>query len=124
MLLILAKGELTNRGIELIYIEQKALTQLTKTKQNNRVFEIEKYAQVRIGIYNINGLKVNRYRAQELHDIGKELELNIIGVVETNVAEKEGKFIEFREKGYHTFWTDAEKDKWKGSGVAIWVDNQ
>ena len=64
-------------------------------------------------------MKVNKYRVQDLHDIGKELELNIIGVVETNVAEKEGKFIEFREKGYHTFWTDAEKDKQKGSGVAI-----
>src|SRR5438876_1087434 len=41
-LLILAKGELTNRGIESIYIEQEALTQLTKTKQNNKAFEIKK----------------------------------------------------------------------------------
>jgi hypothetical protein len=72
-----------------------------------------------IGIHNINGLKGNHYKAQELVELGVEMKYNIIGLVETNIKETEGKFLKIDRKGYYTFWSSAEKDKHKGFGVEI-----
>ena len=82
------------------------------------------FANINIGIHNINRLKDNHYKAQELIDLGIEMKYNIIGIVETNIKEIEGKFLRIDRKGYSTFWSNAEKNKHKGSGVGIWIDSK
>jgi exonuclease III len=82
------------------------------------------FTNINIGMHNINGLKGNHYKAQELIDLGIEMKYNIIGIVETNIREIEGKFLKVDKKGYNTLWSNAEKDKHKGSGVGIWIDSK
>ncbi|RIB03601.1 hypothetical protein C2G38_2224590 [Gigaspora rosea] len=52
----------------------------------------------------------------------KETKIDILGLVETNVSEKEGKLILKKVQGYHRFWSLADKNKVKGSGVVSYIE--
>jgi exonuclease III len=100
-----------------------------RIEDNQKLVELEGlgnseiFANIKIGIHNINGLKGNYYKAQELVDLAQEMDFNIVGLVETNIKESEGNFLKIDKKDYNTFWANAEKGKHKGSGVGIWIDN-
>jgi exonuclease III len=80
------------------------------------------YSKVKIAVHNINGLKNNQYRLQELIDFGEKMKFNIIGVVETNIKEREANFISTSKQRYNSWWSSAEQGKHKGSGVGILVN--
>ena len=101
----------TNNIIEQNRINNKIIT-------NNRV-----YTELKIGFHNINGIKGNPYKAQELIDLGQKEELDIIGIIETNIQEVEGRHIKIDRKNYSAYWSSIEKGKYKGSGVGIWIND-
>ena len=85
-----------------------------KTIYNNLIF-----SQIKIRFHNINSIKGNYYKAQELIELRTSTNLNIIGITETNIQEKEGRYIKINRKNYFTYWSSSKKEKHKGSGVGI-----
>ena len=55
---------------------------------NIKIAEIKK--RINIAIHNINGLKENRYKLEILVDKLEEEKYDMVGIVETNISEKEG----------------------------------
>ncbi|CAG8853395.1 30437_t:CDS:2, partial [Gigaspora margarita] len=60
---------------------------------------------LKIGVYNINGIKRNTHRLQELINFSEKYRLNIVGITETNIKEKDAKFMEIQKKRYRDFWS-------------------
>jgi len=55
----------------------------------------------------------------------EEEEITIIGITETNLTEREGKFLTYAAgRRYVEFWTNAAEDKKKGSGIGIIINEQ
>ena len=48
-------------------------------------------SSIKIGTHNINGIKGDRLKVEQLAELGKEENFNIIGILETNIGEQEGK---------------------------------
>ena len=96
----------------------------TKTIDSTNQKYRENFDNIRIAIHNINGLKNNWYRLQELLDFGEEKDFNIIGIVETNIKETEAKYSEVQSQRYKSWWASAEEGKLKGSGVGILIDKK
>ena len=46
---------------------------------------------IKIGAHNINGIKGDNMKAEQLAEFGKSEGYNIIGIIETNIGEQEGK---------------------------------
>ena len=59
---------------------RKQGTLYSKTISNNSIF-----SQIKIGFYNINGIKGNYYKAQELIELRTSSKLDIISITETNI---------------------------------------
>jgi len=92
---------------------------LKATKGNIKIAEIRK--RINIAVHNINGLKGNRHKLEILVDKLEEEKYDLVGIVETNISEKEGQYIISHREKIDSFWTNAEKGKNKGSGVGILV---
>ena len=73
-------------------------------------------------MHNINGLKGDSLKLERLVEYCKKEHFNLIGIVETNINEKEGEWFNIENRAYRGFWTDTEKDKKKGSEVRLLVD--
>ena len=73
-------------------------------------------------MHNINGLKGDSLKLERLVEHCKKEQFNLMGIVETNINEKEGEWFNIENRTYRSFWTDTEKDKKKGSGVGLLVD--
>ena len=54
----------------------------------------------------------------------EDTKIDILGLVETNVLEKEGKLMLRKVQGYYGFWSSADEDKVKGSGVGIIINSK
>ena len=63
----------------------------------------ESFEQVKIGFYNINSIKGNRTKLQELIDFGIEENLDILGITETNINAREAVFFEVNWQHYKAF---------------------
>jgi exonuclease III len=48
--------------------------------------------------------------------------INILGLTETNITEKEGRFQTLDDMRYRSFWSNANPLKKKGSGVGLLID--
>ena len=72
---------------------------IDSTNQKHRV----NFDNIRIAIHNINGVKNNQYRLQELLDFGEEKDLYIIGIVEINIKETEAKYSEAQSQRYKSW---------------------
>ena len=77
---------------------------------------------IKIGAHNINGIKGDYMKVEQLAEYGKSEGYNIIGIIETNIGEQEGKWVNTKEYGFASFWTEPEKGKHKGSGIGLLVD--
>lgn len=86
--------------------------------------DVDIFSTLKLGVHNINGIKNNTQRLQEVCDYGKRQNINIIGLVETNISVKEAKFIEIEDTKYHSHWSSAEVNKRKGSGVGILIEKE
>src|SRR5437868_8252789 len=79
------------------------------TEGNIKIAEIRK--RINIAVHNINGLKGNRYKLEILVDKLEEEKYDLVGIVETNISEKEGQYITSHREKIDSFWTNAEKGK-------------
>src|SRR6185295_14043610 len=81
--------------------------------------------KIKIACYNINGLKTKGWKLENLLGWADEEEVMILGIMETNLTEREGKFLTYAaNKKYIGYWSSAAEDKKKGSGVGILVEEQ
>ena len=92
---------------------------LKAMKDNIMIAEIRK--RINIAVHNINRLKGNRHKLEILVDKLEEEKYDLVGIVETNISEKEGQYITSHREKIDSFWTNAEKGKNKSSGVGILV---
>ena len=84
----------------------------------------EHFRSIRLGVHNINGIKENSYKLQELLDYYNEQNFNIVEITKTNIKKKKAKFLELQKEGYKDYWSSAEQDKHKGLEVDILVDSK
>ena len=77
-----------------------------------------------VGTHNINRVKTNRSKMNFVIEYIKKTNIDILGLVETNMSEKERKLMFKKVQGYHGFWLLANKDKVKGSGVGLIINSK
>ena len=94
----------------------------TKQKQLKEKWK-EGKKELKIACHNINGLKTKGWKLESLLGWAEEEEITILGIMETNLTESEGKFLmHAANRKYVGFWASAAKDKKKGSGIGILVE--
>ena len=79
---------------------------------------------LRIGTHNINGIRVNPGKIELLIDWMNEMNIDIMGLNETNINKKEGSFIVDKRLEYKGIWSCCDKDKIKGSGIGILIKDK
>jgi len=85
----------------------------------------ERRKEIKIACHNINGLKTKGWKLENLLDWAEEEEIAILGITETNIVEKERRFLAYAaNKKYVGYWTNAAEDKKKGSGIGILIEEQ
>ena len=77
------------------------------------------FSTLKLGTHNINSLKVNSHKLDMLLDQMREENIDIIGISETNISERQGKFLIPKDSDYIGFWAKANENKIKGSGVRL-----
>ena len=77
------------------------------------------FSTLKLGTHNINGLKVNSHKLDMFLDQMREENIDIIGISETNISERQGKFLIPKGSDYIGFWAKASENKIKGSGVGL-----
>jgi hypothetical protein len=82
------------------------------------------YDTLSIITHNINGIKNNNSKLYTLMDFVREKNIQIVGLCETNISEKEGKAFIKTIYDYRCIWSKQEKDKIKGKGTAILVSKK
>ena len=92
------KEQLQNKVVNRKYRYRQTKSDLPKTIYNNLTF-----LQIKIGFHNINSIKRNYYKVQELIELGTSTNLDIIGITETNIQEKEGRYIKINRKNYSIY---------------------
>ena len=80
--------------------------------------------ELRLATHNINGLKANGQKIEQLQDWIVDNEIDILGLAETNISGKEGFFLTKDIENYTSFWTNARVEKKKGSGVGLLISKQ
>ena len=58
---------------------------------------------IKIGAHNINGIKGDYMKVEQLAEYGKSEGYNIIGIIETNIREQEGKWVNMKEYRFASF---------------------
>ena len=78
-------------------------------KGNIKIAEIRK--RINIAVHNINGIKGNRHKLEILVDKLEEEKYDLVGIVKTNISEKESQYITSHREKIDSFWTNAKKEK-------------
>ncbi|KAF0384657.1 hypothetical protein F8M41_011566 [Gigaspora margarita] len=72
-------------------------TRQEKSRLNNQTSlekkKIEEFIELKVGFHNINRIKNNSYRLQELVDFGIIENFNLLGIVKTSIDDKQEKYI-------------------------------
>ena len=76
----------------------------------------EDYRTLKIATHNINGIKGSFTKLELLLEWAICKNLDIIGINETNIMERQNKFNMKKQKDFFGVWTDSEEKKKKGSG--------
>ena len=57
-------------------------------------------------------------------EYSKENGIEIIGIAETNISGREGRYISVGNTDYRMVWADSDEKKKKGSGVGIAINKK
>ena len=86
----------------------------TDHDEHNECIEIiEDYRTLKIATHNINGVKGNIVKLEMLMDWASREKIDLIGINETNITERQISFSMNKQKEYLGIWTDAEVNKRK-----------
>lgn len=91
-------------------------------EQKREGVEDAKYRTLSIATHNINGIKGKTSKLELLAEWASKERIDIIGINESNISERQGKFMLKKDSEYLSFWTSAEENKLKGSGVGILIN--
>ena len=89
-------------------------------KITNNALEFE----LKLACHNINGLKSNNQKLLHLLTWAKEKEIDILGVTETNLSDKEGRYILTPDSSFKSYWTSSSPNKKKGSGLGVLISEK
>ena len=106
--------------------KEKEKTENAKTRQThvNKKVEIRK-EEIRIACHNVNGLKTRGWKLENLLGWTEKEEIAILGITETNIAERERKCLLYNcNMQYKGYWTSVISEKKKGSGIGILIDEK
>ena len=105
--------------------ESKKKITRTEKDQLKEKWKQEGRKEFKIASHNINGLKTKGWKLGNLIEWAESEEITILGITETNMSEREGKFLahglNMRYKGY---WTSAAQDKKKRSDIGILIEKK
>ncbi|CAG8722679.1 8063_t:CDS:2 [Gigaspora margarita] len=87
----------------------------------NRKGLLQKELTMKIGCYNINGLKTTQQKFETLGQWLDDEAFDIFAVMETNLNRKEGFFVEKKVENFRFFWLNISIDKRKGLGIALGI---
>ena len=59
--------------------------------ENDINYRVKENKTIKIGVHNINEIKGDNIKAEQLAEFGKAEEYNVIGIIETNIGGQEGK---------------------------------
>jgi hypothetical protein len=106
--------------------KEKEREEIAKTKQEQLKEKWkEGRKEIKIACHNVNGLKTKGWKLDSLLGWAEEEEITILGITETNLTEREGRFLmQAANRKYVGFWSSAAKDKKKGSGIGIIISEQ
>ena len=113
-----AKGKVnhnTNRNIEQIREQGEEVEEGEAVRSIN-------FQTLKVATHNINGIKGNTTKLELLAKWAKEERIDILGINESNIDERQGKFCLAKSSEYISFWTSAEEGKLKGSGVGLIIN--
>ena len=110
MLLKVAKSSLTDQGLIYKIAEEKP-----KGKRKDKI----NLELIKIKTHNINRLKVNKIKIEALLDYMIEENFDIIRLSETNITDKEGKWLIQNNEEFVGFWSNEVCTKNKGFGVGL-----
>src|SRR5437868_5490897 len=104
-------------GADCFQIERK-VEKVIKIGESRGII-VEDYQILNIATHNINGIKGNAIKVEILLEWARQEKIDIIGINETNMTERQNKFSMNRQVDYVGIWADAEENKKKGSGVGL-----
>ena len=107
--------------VELKYKGPNTYKTFEKEVPNIRKKEIEDLNILNIGFHNINGIKSNKTKLEALVDFAEEEKIDILGICETNIVEREGCWVTKQEQGIHSIWTEYNEEKKKGFGIGLLI---
>jgi len=114
--------------VELMEIEGVVATVAASNPLLENTVDLERkegdFEALLIGCHNINGIKTNKSKLDNLLEWKKLEKIDILGIVESNISEKEGKYILMENGDNKSYWASADIDKKKGSGAGIIVSNK
>ena len=76
--------------VKLKYKRPNTYKTFEKEVPDIRKKEIEDLNILNIGFHNINGIKSNKTKLEALVDFAEEKKIDILGICETNIVEREG----------------------------------
>ncbi|CAG8612846.1 45_t:CDS:2 [Paraglomus occultum] len=106
-------------------LERQLRAETTSNKNKSKYRESTERREGSRRVYDVNRdskvkqIKGDNTKVELLAEYGKSEGYNIIGIVETNIGEQEGKWINTKEYRYSSFWLETEKGKYKGSGIRL-----
>src|SRR5260364_162810 len=81
----------------------------------------EQFNILNIGFHNINRIKSNKNKLKVVIDFAESKDIDILELGETNINSREGTYLLDKQCVYKRFWTNAEDNKMKGSGLGILI---
>ena len=98
-------------GADYLQIERKVEKE-TKIGKSWDII-VEDYWLLNIATHNINRIKGNSIKVEILLEWARQEKIDIIGINETNMTERQNKFSMNRQVNYVGIWADAEENKKK-----------
>ena len=102
---------------ELSYINLYSLNNLKNSEKQKKIIKINKY--IKIATHNVRGFNVE-FKQHELFDKYEHLNIDIIGITETKLNEKQSRITLNNYKKYKSWWTGIpDQNKTGGVGIAV-----
>ena len=96
----------------------------TLPTQKRRSILEENNGVLKIAVHNINGLKSRSYRLDLVLVWAAQEGFDLVGLTETNIQERTGKFLMKDKDNYRGIWACADVNKSKGSGVGLLISKR
>src|SRR5690242_7457653 len=102
----------------------QSITNRSANRRQKISFKNNIKVELGIACHNINGLRSNKQKLEALYEWALLYDIDVLGLAETNISSKEGTFAAMNFGNYRSFWSSANPNKKKGSGVGLLINKQ